>query len=134
MLIISNQYRKPTEFLLSVDEFNNPKIKRGPDAICTLLMRLALLEPGTIQSHPEAGLGLVSRYKFSEEGTAGQLEADFKYQIERYLPQLQGINIHVTESNKQFNITVEIDSILYAISVDTETNTVSNKYKRLSEL
>jgi hypothetical protein len=55
-----------SEFGFSVDEFNNPKVYKNAEAVSTLLVRLLLLEPGTIQSHPNAGVGLISRYRYSD--------------------------------------------------------------------
>ena len=60
-----------TEFGFSVDEFQNPKNYKNAEAIATLLSRLLLLEPGTIQSHPDMGVGLYSKYHYSVEGSVG---------------------------------------------------------------
>lgn len=123
-----------TEFAFSVDDFENPKVYKDPEAICTLLIRLLLLEPGTIQSHPDMGVGLISRYRFSVEGSASALEGDFQQQVEKYLPQFQGARISVTEKDHAFNISVEIDGALYGIYYDTNTTTVRSGYTNLTDL
>lgn len=123
-----------TEFAFSVDDFQNPKVYKDASAVATLLTRLLLLEPGTIQSHPEAGVGLISRYRFSTEGAASNLQADFQRQIEKYLPQFQGAKISVREKDKTFIIAAEIDDTLYGIYYDTNTSKVSTSYTKLSDL
>ena len=122
------------EFGLSVDEFQNPKIYKDAEAIATLLVRLLLLEPGTIQSHPDMGVGLISRFRYSEEGTAPNLQNEFQKQIEKYLPQFQGVRITVQEQNRRFIIGAEINNILYGISFDIDTTEITTNYTSLSDL
>lgn len=123
-----------TEFAFSVDDFKNPKIYKDAEAVATLLTRLLLLEPGTIQSHPDVGVGIMSRYRFSVEGSASELQADFQRQIEKYLPQFQGARVTVREQNKTFIIAAEIDDTLYGIYYDTNTSNISTSYNKLVDL
>lgn len=123
-----------TEFSFSVDDFQNPKVYKDAEAVSTLLVRLLLLEPGTIQSHPEAGVGLISRYRFGVEGIAAELQADFQKQIETFLPQLQGARITVREKDKTLMITAEVDDTLYGIYYDTNTSAIKSDYTSLSNL
>ena len=41
------------EYLLTTDEFRNPKVLEGAKAIGILLVRLLLMEPGTNPLHPD---------------------------------------------------------------------------------
>ncbi len=123
-----------TEFAFSIDDFKNPKVFKNAEAIAVLLTRLLLLEPGTIQSHPEAGVGLISRYRFGVEGIASELEADFQKQVETYLPQLQGARINVKEKEKTLMITAEVDDTLYGIYYDINTSEIKTDYTSLSNL
>lgn len=123
-----------TEFSFSVDDFQNPKTFKNAEAICTLLVRLLLLEPGTIQSHPDAGVGLISRYRYATEDAIPELRSEFQSQIDRYLPQFQGIRISVTKKKDRILIAAEIDSILYGISFDQSTSEINTDYKSLSDL
>lgn len=123
-----------SEFAFSVDDFQNPKVFKNGEAVCTLLVRLLLLEPGTIQSHPEAGVGLISKYRYSVEGSAAELRGDFQRQIEKYLPQLQGVHLSVVERDHKLFITAEIGDVLYGISFDQSTLKIDTDYKSLSDL
>ena len=75
------------EMLLSVDSFNKPKVLEGKDAIGTLLVRLILLEPGTIPSRPTMGVGLLSNYRFCDEGKAAELKNHIRDQVKTFFPE-----------------------------------------------
>lgn len=122
------------EFGLSIDDFQNPKVYKNTEAILTLLTRLLLLEPGTIQSHPEMGVGLISRYRYSVEGNAQLLQSDFQRQLDKYLPQLQGTKVLVSEKGSSYFITAEFERVLYGISFDTQKSTVTTDTMVLSDL
>ena len=123
-----------SEFSFTVDDFQDPKSYKDPEAISVLLTRLLLLEPGTLQSHPEAGVGLYSRYAYSVEGSAHSLKADFQRQIETYLPRFQGARVTVTEKDGMYNIAVEIDGTLYGIYYDNTKSTVVSNYAKITNL
>lgn len=124
-----------TEFSFSVDDFESPKKYKDAKAIMILLTRLLLLEPGTIQSHPDAGVGLHSKYRFAVEGTAAaDLESDFRKQIEKYLPQFQGAKVNCKESKGTLQIIVEIDDTLYGIYYDVNTSEITSGFTKLTDL
>lgn len=123
-----------TEFSFSVDDFKNPKQYKNAEGIAVLFTRLLLLEPGTIQSHPDMGVGIYSRYAYSVEGKTSELKSDIKKQIDTYLPEFQGANINVTERDSTYYITIEIDSTVYGITYDTNTLEINANYNNLSSL
>ena len=123
-----------TEFSFSVDDFKNPKVYKDADAIMISLVRLLLLEPGTYQSHPDMGVGLQSRFMYSDVDRASELRTEFQRQINLYLPAYQGVKISVEGVNKSFRISAEIDSVLYGILYDTNTKDLKYSYVRLSDL
>ena len=125
-----------SEFSFSVDDFQNPKVYKDPEAIQTLLVRLLLLEPGTIQSHPDMGVGLYSKYSHSvlNSGESSKLQSEFQSQIEKYLPQFQGARVSVKEQDKNFMISTELDNVLYGVCYERNTAKITAKFTRLSEL
>lgn len=122
-----------TEHSFSVDDFKNPKVYKDREAVAVLLMRLLLLEPGLIQSHPEMGVGLVSRYRYGVD-VASDLQSNFKNQIDRYLPQLQGVRVSVTQEGQVLNIAVEYNDVLYGVSFDQSNGNVNANSASLAEL
>lgn len=123
-----------SEFAFSVDDFKNPKVFKDAEAVMTLIVRLLLLEPGTIQSHPYMGVGIISRYRYSVAGAAQQLQSDIYQQIEKYVPQLQGTRVSVTENDGKFYIAVEFENILYGVSFDKSTSEIITNTASLADL
>lgn len=123
-----------TEFCFSVDDFENPKQLKNPEAIATLLTRLLLLEPGLYQSHPEMGVGLISRFRYSIEGSEKDLRSDFERQINKYLPWFEGVRISVKQKNRTFYIGAEIDEVIYSFYYDADRESLKNTYVPISSL
>ena len=93
---------KQREYLLSVDEFSNPRIVEGKSAIALLLSRLILLEPGSDPLHPDMGVG-IKKYRFdSNKDVLTEIKDDITKQLETYLPTYQGteVQIGLTEDKK----------------------------------
>lgn len=123
-----------TEFGFSVDDFLNPKQYKDPEAIATLLTRLLLLEPGLFQSHPDMGVGLISRFRYSVEGSDKELRSEFERQINKYLPQFEGVRISVRQHKDTFYIGAEIDEVIYSFYYDSERETLKTTYVPISSL
>lgn len=121
------------EYTLSVNTFLEPDVKAGPDAVCKLLVQLLLLEPNTFDTHPEMGVGIVSRYRYSFLGHADELQRDFQNQITKYVPVLTGIVINVREFQKMYYITATFNKTVYVISVD-EAFRINTDYRSLDEI
>lgn len=122
------------EFTFSVNDFGDPKVLKDSEAIATILTRLLLLEPGTFQSHPKMGVGLVSKYRYSLDSQINTLRDDFRAQIEKYLPQYQGVTVEVYLENSICYINATIDDTLYAFFYDADENTLNSTFKKLADL
>ena len=104
----------PKEYLLSTDEFNNPKVLEGKDAISQLLIHLILLEPGTYASRPTMGVGLISRYRYTSEDNLDKLKKDIADQISLYLPEFSGVLVDLElDDEGQLIINIEINGTIY---------------------
>lgn len=123
-----------SEFAFSVDDFMNPKVTKDAEAVMVLLTRLILLEPGTFQSHPDMGVGIHSKYRFSIEGGAELLKSDIEHQIAKFIPELQGTRITVTEKDGQYLIGAEFEGILYGVSFNKTTNEIKTNIASLADL
>lgn len=124
-----------SEFSFSVDDFKSPKTYKDPKAVAVLLTRLLLLEPGTMQSHPEMGVGLYSNFMYRMEGpTASNLKSVIQKQITTYLPDFQSVNVSVVQKKDILYITIEIDGYIYGFVYNSNEQTLINDYTKLSEL
>lgn len=99
-----------------------------------LFTRLILLDPGTIQTHPDMGVGLVSRYCYTLEGSEMDLQADIRRQIDTYLPDFRGAEVIVRMVEHSYRIGITFQNYIFAFLYDTEENTLVNKYTRLADL
>lgn len=110
------------EYLLSINEFIQPKVLSGDQAAYTDIIRLFLLDPGTNQTHPEMGIGIRSRYRFSDASEISTLREEVKVQMQTYLPNLLTMDIQIetygttlaifitSENNDVYGIGYNIDT------------------------
>lgn len=110
---------RPREYLLSVDNFNNPKVVNGQEAIALMLLRIILLEPGSDPLHPEMGVGLKNyRYSLSRKT---EIEDAIMAQVTQYLPEFSTSSVNIVEINdkKICNIEITIDDTTYVYDSET---------------
>lgn len=121
---ISNNFK---EYLLSINEFVQPKVLKGESAAFIDILRLFLLEPGTNQTHPDMGIGIRSRYRFSDTSEIGKLKQEVKDQIQTYIPNLliMDIQIETFDTTLAIFITSKDDNV-YAVSYNTETGKIGS--------
>ena len=111
------------EHVLSLNDFNMPKVFNESDSAYVLIIRLLLLEPAKFQSHPEMGVGIRSRYRFNnDENFLMNLQNDIKKQIDKYLPELSATDVTITSNNKVLGIIINTADGAYVVSYDTTTD------------
>ena len=111
------------EHVLSLNDFNMPKVFNESDSAYVLIIRLLLLEPGKFQSHTEMGVGIRSRYRFNnDENFLMNLQNDIKKQIDKYLPELSATDVTITSNNKVLGIIINTADGAYVVSYDTTTD------------
>lgn len=117
------------EYVLKTDNKYQPVILTDKEAKYTLIIRLLLMEPGTIQTHPEMGVGLVSRYRYSDVSNLMNLQKDIDNQMTKYLPlSLQTSTVTLSRSDNQLVLNITVDGESTQLSVN------SNGTYSLSEL
>ena len=105
------------EPLMTINKFYKPVMQ---------ITRLILLEPGTIQTHPDCGVGIVSKFRYSTEVDVKQLENRIASQISTYLPMYTMVKVAVELDNDQKCIRIYItsDQLNAMIPIDTNTGRV----------
>ena len=112
---------------MSVNNFNDPVEYQNASVPYILIKRLILLNPGTYQNRPNMGVGLFSRWKFSDTEDVSKLENEIKDQIETYLPQfsLNSIDISV-KNDKELLINIQVADITYVYETNDGELTLSD--------
>ena len=117
------------EHVMSVDNnVNRPLILKGDNAVTMLIVRLIMLEPGTFQTHPDMGVGIVSRYRHSNEIDLSELRRRINNQIETYLPMFTNVEVDVDLDNDRHCLLIYItsDQLNAVVPFDTESLMVIN--------
>lgn len=111
---------KVEDAVLSLDNFNTPKIVRGLDAVNLKIMRLILFEPGTDPDQPDKGIGLVSKFRYMGSNNLLEFRDRISNQITTYLPEFTGVDVQVEIYKEVLHIGIIVDKVLYEFSYDGE--------------
>ena len=119
------------EYLMSTNNFNEPAHLDGYEAECLFLTRLILLEPGTYPNHPDMGVGINTRWRYSGDNMLMDLESTIEQQITDYYPEflLSSVKCKMgTDSlnNKVVFITISSTTMVYSFVSDGITLKLSD--------
>lgn len=119
---VSNDFK---EYLMSINEFVQPKVLKREQAAYTDIIRLLLLEPGTNQTHPDMGIGIRTRYRFSDSSEISDLQTEVKSQMNTYLPSLMVMDVQIQAYGTTIAIFISSSSDeVYGIGYNTDTGTI----------
>ena len=119
-----------TEPLLSVDKYYKPLVAKDENYATLLLVRLILLEPGTFQTHPDCGVGLVSKFRYATDVDMVELRKRIKDQIMLYLPQYSLVDVkcelgdNKTGDEKVIKIYITSEQLNVFLPINVETGEV----------
>lgn len=106
------------EYTISLDDYNNPEILKGADAISLFLLRLFIMNPGEIETHPDMGIGFAKNYKYMDLDDIPKLKLHAEKQIETYLPLFQNVVVNIEKSKTikgVLLIEIKIDNTIYSL-------------------
>lgn len=103
---------KEREYMISINAFERPEVKKNQQAICMLLLRLLLLEPGSDPLHPDMGVGIAKyRYGMNE---IDSLRTKISEQISTYLPCFPASNVRIELTEDHLlNVYITINDTIY---------------------
>ncbi len=106
---------KEREYLLTVNEFNQPEVLEKQTAIAMLLMRLILLNPGSDPLHPDMGVGIIN-YRYAM-GRLDELKQRVANQVSTYLPYFPAGSVEIEIVGDHFcDILITVDDTIYRYS------------------
>jgi len=115
--------------LLSLNNFNMPRVLDKSNANYMHIVYLLLLDKGTFQSHPNMGVGLRSEYRYNnDENMLDQLREEIREQITTYLPQVEyvmNVTVGFAGPDHVLGIVIEVSDGAYVISYDQENDDIN---------
>ena len=109
--------------VLSLNNFNMPKVFNASDSAYVHIIQLILLEPGKYQSHPKMGIGIKSRYRYNnEDNFLINLKSEISDQIMKYLPELTDVTVSLTHNNHILGIIIDTSEGTYVVAYNSETD------------
>ena len=111
--------------VLSLNDFNMPKVFDASDSAYVHIIYIILLEPGKYQSHPNMGVGIRSKYRHNnEDNFLVDLESDITNQIQTYLPELTDVSVSLTHNDHVLGIIIDTSTGTYVVAYDSVTDTM----------
>lgn len=112
--------------MLSLNDFNMPKVFNDKYADAIHVVYLILLDKGKFQSHPNMGVGLRTEWRFrSEADILHSLQNEIYDQINTYLPDADVSNIKITINEEhKVGIIITCGDSSYPIAYDTNSDTL----------
>jgi hypothetical protein len=111
--------------VLSLNDFNMPKVFNASDSAYVHIIQLILLEPGKYQSHPNMGVGIRSKYRYNDrESFIIDLQSDITNQITTYLPELTGVSVSLTHNDHVLGIIIDTSTGTYVVAYNSITDTM----------
>lgn len=114
------------EYLLSTDNFTNPKVVKDTEAAGILLIRILIMVPGTNPLHPSMGVGLGTVYRYIMEDDLPSLETRISDQITTYLPpEFASVKVKLSVGNdKCLRVSMAVDNTEFIFNTETTENPV----------
>lgn len=111
--------------VLSLNDFNMPKVFNASDSAYVHIIQLMLLEPGKYQSHPKMGVGIRSRYRYNnEDNFLIDLKNDITNQIMAYLPELIDVSVTLTHNDHVLGIIIDTTTGAYVVAYNSINDTM----------
>ena len=111
--------------VLSLDDFNMPRVFSASDSAYVHIIQLILLEPGKNQSHPKMGVGIKSRYRYNNDDNFFiALKEDISLQIANFLPELTDVEVSLTHNDHILGIIIDTSTGTYVVAYNSVTDTM----------
>ena len=111
--------------LMTLNAFNRPEVLNDIDAKYMHILYLLLLDKGKFQSHPDMGVGLRTRYKFSDEDSLIYLKNDIEQQLRTYLPDVYEAEVDlILDDSNVLEINIAFNDNIYQVNYNTETGKI----------
>lgn len=110
--------------VLSLNNFNAPRVFKGETAEAIHIVYLILLDKGKFQTHPDMGVGLRTEYRWRhDENVLFALQNEIERQINTYLPNISLNDIQLTLTGDHvLGIIIVANNTSYVMAYNTDTS------------
>ena len=112
------------ESLLSVNKLEEPTTISDHSAMSLLIMRLLIMDRGSMELHPEMGVGLTSTYRYSFVDDLDDLKLDIENQISTYIVKSNDIDVDLQIDSNNLYISIKIKDNIYTFKFDSQNNSI----------
>ena len=130
-----NERVNVTDYLLGLDDLQQPKVidmsiirPNQWNSAVLMIARLLLMRKGQLEDHPDLGIDIRGRYRFSYETDLTVLEQELESQVEQYLPEFAPIEVRTqfqTQGNEgKIRFIVVIDQVAYELFYNLDSATI----------
>lgn len=125
-----------TDHALAIDSFKNTVTYKGFSAIEMQICRLIMIEPGTYETHPELGVGLVSRFRDAPSSELETLDRRIKEQMTTYMPDVYGVEVKTSLVPKtgELRIAVKANGQVFAFTFNKNQSTLKAEKVAINSL
>lgn len=124
-----------TDYLLGLDDLQQPRVidmsiiqPNEWNSAILMIARLILMVPGVQENHPEMGVDIRGRYRFSFEEELTAFANDTQTQIMLYLPEFTPVSVSTYYGVKDLEgyilIDIEIDQVTYRLLYSIADQTI----------
>lgn len=118
MIYLTMSVNNCKEHTFTTNNFKEPNILYGQNAVGTLILRLLILEPGKNPIFPDMGVGIGTIYRYITEDQLPGLKDRITMQLQTYLPEYQTTSIALSIIGKILKIEIAIEGVVYTYTSD----------------
>lgn len=134
---ILNEEANVSDYLLGLDDLQQPQridmsiIRPGEwnSAVLTII-RLILMRKGQLEDHPEMGIDIRGRYRFSFDSELIQLSQEIQEQVAQYAPEFAPVDVMAIFRDKNgssaagVEIAIVVNNVAYTLLYNLQSETI----------
>ena len=126
-----------SDYLLGLDDLQQPQridmsIIRPNEwnSAILIIARLILMRKGQLEDHPEMGIDIRGRYRFSFDSELTQLNQEIQDQVAQYAPEFSPVDVVSVFRDKKVNepagieIAIVVDNVAYSLFYNLKNETI----------
>lgn len=134
---ILNEETNISDYLLGLDDLQQPQridmsiIRPGEwNSAILMIARLILMRRGQLDDHPELGIDIRGRYRFSFDSELIQLSQEIQDQVAQYLPEFAPVDVVTVFRDKNGNsaagveISIIVNNVAYSLLYNLQNETI----------